>query len=330
MDISLGQAIGGYSINLSAERLSSPLSPSLTLLNGEGEVLANNAGIGGRANARIDYSFSEPGVHALRVEDVAGNGGGSYICHLNIVPTRPDFAIAVTPDNPNIGRGGTVLLTVSAIRRVGFTGEIALEVENLPPGMRASSGAILSEMEQGFITLTAASDAPLEHCVVRVIGLVKPLEGEAIRRAATPVEIYRIQNRPLAMPRSSIVVSVTEAPNVTLSVSPDQVTIQPGKRVPLKVVVHRNSGPRRGLTLTVVGLPSGVRPQRRVTILRGNQTEATLVLEPNIVGAGITRRQNPFIGREFDTRPYDIVVNASVGQRLVASSPATKLSIANQ
>ena len=107
-------------------------------------------------------------------------------------------------------------------------------------------------------------------------------------------------------------------------------TIQPGKRVPLKVVVHRNSGPRRGLTLTVVGLPSGVRPQRRVTILRGNQTEAALVLEPNIVGAGITRRQNPFIGREFDTRPYDIVVNASVGQRLVASSPATKLSIANQ
>ena len=117
-----------------------------------------------------------------------------------------------------------MLLTVSAIRRVGFTGEIALEVENLPPGMRASSGAILSEMEQGFITLTAASDAPLEHCVVRVIGLVKPLEGEAIRRAATPVEIYRIQNRPLAMPRSSIVVSVTEAPNVTLSVSPDQVS----------------------------------------------------------------------------------------------------------
>jgi hypothetical protein len=51
------------------------------------------------------------------------------------------------------------------------------------------------------------------------------------------------------------------------------------------------------------------------------------VLEPNIVGAGVTRRQNPFIGRELDTRPYNIVVNAAVRQQIVASSPATKLSI---
>ena len=36
--------IGGYSLTVSAERLNSPLSPSLTLLNARGEVLANNAG----------------------------------------------------------------------------------------------------------------------------------------------------------------------------------------------------------------------------------------------------------------------------------------------
>ncbi|MDE0556340.1 MAG: hypothetical protein OXI24_19170, partial [Candidatus Poribacteria bacterium] len=67
--------IGGYSLAASAELLNSPLSPSLTLLNSEGQVLANNAGIGGRRNAIIDYSFNQPGLYAVRVEDIAGNGG---------------------------------------------------------------------------------------------------------------------------------------------------------------------------------------------------------------------------------------------------------------
>ena len=51
--------IGGYSLTVSAERLNSPLSPSLTLLDANGQVLANNAGIGGRRNAIIDYSFNQ-------------------------------------------------------------------------------------------------------------------------------------------------------------------------------------------------------------------------------------------------------------------------------
>ena len=40
-------ALGGYSIDVSAERLGSSLSPSMALLNARGEVLANNAGIAG-------------------------------------------------------------------------------------------------------------------------------------------------------------------------------------------------------------------------------------------------------------------------------------------
>ena len=155
--------IGGYSLTASAELLNSPLSPSLTLLDANGQVLANNAGIGGRRNAIIDYSFNEPGVYAMRVEDIAGNGGAGYVYHLDVRPTKPDFAISVTPDNPNIGRGGTGLLDVTLQRRVGFTEPILLSVENLPPGVTASESAILSGAgtTRGYITLTAAPDAEL-------------------------------------------------------------------------------------------------------------------------------------------------------------------------
>ena len=320
-------SIGGYSMDLSAERLGSPLSPSLTLLNSRGEVLANNAGIGGGRDARIDFSFPGPGVYMLRVEDITGAGGDGHIYHLSVVPTRPDFSISVTPDNPNIGRGGTVVLTVTADRRVGFSGEISLEVLNLPPAVTASSGAILKEMGEGIITLTAAPDAPLKHRVVQVVGTVMPLTGELVKRAASPIEFYRLANQLLPVQRSSVVVSVTEPPNVILSVSPENLTIAPETPVPLRVIAQRKPGSQQILTLALLGLPPGIRSRQLNTILGGDQTEATIVLEPNIVGAGVTARQNPFIGRELATLPYNVVVIASVGQQIIASSPPAKLSI---
>ena len=319
--------IGGYSIELSAEELNSPLSPSLTLLNAAGDVLANNAGAGGRRNAIIDYSFTQPGIYAVRIEDIAGKGGAGYLYHLNVRPTTPDFVISVTPDNPNIGRGGTVLLEVSLQRRVGFTEPIRLSVENLPAGITASESAILSSggTNVGYLTLTAAPDAELAHSVAQVIGTVTTAAGQTLQRAATPVEVYRIQNNPLTVQRKNVVVSVTEAPPVRLSTVPEEITITPGSPVDIVVKVERQSGNRQNLNLTAVGLPNGVRLQRRTTVLQKHQTETTLTLVPNIIATGSNElRRNPFIGNP-QVLPYTVVINAAVGQRRVGSSPAIKL-----
>ena len=321
--------IGGYSMSVSAERLNSPLSPSLTLLNARGEVLANNAGVSGRRNAIIDYSFNEPGDYAVRIEDIAGKGGPGYVYHLDARPTTPDFALSVTPDNPNVGRGGTVLLTVNLQRRVGFTEPIQLFIENLPPDMTASEGAILSSggVTQGYITLTAAPDAELTHRVVQVVGRVRTAVGSEYRRAATPVEVYRIQNNDQTVQRKSVVVSVTETDPIVLSTELSEVVVTPDTNVDITVKVARPPGHRQNLNLTVAGLPFGVRLRRQNTILQKGEIEATLTLMPNIVTAGTTfnqLRRNPFIGTQ-QARPYTVVVNASVGQRVVASSPAIEL-----
>ena len=321
--------IGGYSLTVSAERLNSPLSPSLTLLSARGEVLANNAGVGGRRNAIIDYSFDEPGVYAVRIEDIAGNGGPGYVYHLDARPTMPDFAISVTPDNPNIGRGGTVLLEVTLQRRVGFTEPIRLSVENLPPGITASDSAILSGtgVTQGYITLTAAPDAELTHRVVHVVGAVTTATGNEYRRAATPVEVYRIQNNDQTVQRKNVVVSVTETASIMVSTELQEVVVTPDTPIDIPVKVERQNGNRQNLNLTAVGLPFGVRLQRRTTVLRKNKTEAILKLMPNIITTGTTGnqlRRNPFVGTQ-QTLPYTIVINASVGRRIVASSPAIKL-----
>ena len=337
--------IGGYSLTASAELLNSPLSPSLTLLDAEGQVLANNAGIGGRRNAIIDFSFNQPGVYAVRVEDIAGNGGAGYVYHLDVRPTTPDFAIAVTPDNPNVGRGGTVLLEVTLQRRVGFTEPIQLSVENLPPGITASEGAILSStgVTQGYITLTAAPDAELTHRVVQVVGSVTTTAGNEYQRAAMPVEVYRIQNNDQTVQRKNVVVSITETAPIILATTlgkdgnaegfpePLEVIVTPDGSVDITVKVTRQRGNRQNLNLTAVGLPLGVRLQRRTTVLRRNQNEATLTLVPNIITTGTggnQLRRNPFAGTQ-QALPYTVVINAAVGQRRVASSPGIKLWLGN-
>ena len=321
--------IGGYSLTLSAERLNSPLSPSLTLLNAMGEVLANSAGVSGRRDAVIDYSFSQPGTYAVRIEDITGKGGAGYVYHLDARPTTPDFAISVTPDNPNIGRGGTMPLSVTLQRRVGFTDPIRLSVENLPPDITASESAILSGAgaTEAYITLTAAPDAELTHRVVQVVGVVATAAGNEYRRTATPVEVYRIQNNDQTVQRKNLVISVTEVAPITLSTGLESVVVSPGAPIEIPVNVVRQAGNRQTLNLTVVGLPFGVRLQRQNTPLQGHETETTLTLLPDIITGGTTMnqlRRNPFIGAS-ESRPYTIAVSASAGQRIVASSPAIQL-----
>ena len=122
-------------------------------------------------------------------------------------------------------------------------------------------------------------------------------------------------------------VSVTEPPNVILSIFPENLTIAPETPAPLKVIAQRKPGSQQMLSLALLGLPPGIRSRQLNTILGGDQTEATIVLEPIIVGAGITARQNPFMGRELATLPYNVVVTASVGQQIIASSPPAKLFV---
>lgn len=84
------------------------------------------------------------------------------------------------------------------------------------------------------------------------------------------------------------------------------------------------------MNLTVVGLPVGVTLQRQTTVLRRGSSEAIITLEPEIISGGNEQiRRNPFIGNQ-QTRPHTFVINASVGNRRVASSPAVKLWLGNR
>ena len=47
----------------------------------------------------------------------------------------------MSPENPNVPRGGTALVTVTLTRRDGFDGPVDVAADRLPPGVTAAPGA---------------------------------------------------------------------------------------------------------------------------------------------------------------------------------------------
>ena len=133
--------------------------------------------------------------------------------------------------------------------------------------------------------------------VVQVVGSVTTATGNEYRRAATPVEIYRIQNTIRLSNGKTLSSASRRTSPIVLSIELEEIVVTPDAPIDIIVKVDRQNGNRQNLNLTAVGLPFGVRLQRQNTLLRSNQTEATLTLVPNIIRAGNNElRRNPFIG----------------------------------
>ncbi len=131
-----------------ARRLDSPLDSVLTVTDAKGGRLGQNDDyvderfplVTHQADSRLSVRFTAAGDYLVHLADAQGKFGPDYAYRLVISPPRPDFALMVLPDNPRIAPGDQAVLSVHAIRRDGFDGEIRLTVEGLPPGFTSPPG----------------------------------------------------------------------------------------------------------------------------------------------------------------------------------------------
>ena len=149
-------------LEVQARRLGSPVDSMLYLYNAQGVELNRNdewvdpaeALLTHHADSRIVYAFPADGEYAVRIKDIQRHGGDEFAYRLQIVPPRPDFALLITPDNPRVSKGDTVFVTVRAVRKDGFAGEIALTAPNLPAGFLANNALIPAGQDQVRLALT--------------------------------------------------------------------------------------------------------------------------------------------------------------------------------
>jgi hypothetical protein len=179
---------------VSARRLNSPLDSLLRLTDAAGGELAVNddtedkgaALLTHQADSFLRFKLPAKGVYYLHLGDSQGKGGADYAYRLRISRPQPDFALRVVPASLNARAAATVPVTVYALRRDGFAGEIALTLKDAPAGFQLSGGVIPGGADSVRITLTM----PVSPEGPRGLSLVgrASIGGRDVRHAAVPAE----------------------------------------------------------------------------------------------------------------------------------------------
>lgn len=150
-----------------ARRLNSPLDSVLRLTDAAGKQLAFNddfedkgSGLNTHhADSYLRVTLPSSGTYYLHLGDTQHKGGEDYAYRLRVSAARFDFALRVVPSSISARAGAMVPVTVYALRKDGFSKEIALSLKDAPKGFSLSGGVIPADQDQVKLTLAVPGGA---------------------------------------------------------------------------------------------------------------------------------------------------------------------------
>ena len=120
--------------------------------------------------------------------------GPRHLYRVRISQDQPDFKLVVMaaanarPDGVNLSQGGHQALTVFALRKDGFTGDIALSVEGLPPDVSCPPQILGGSLRQTTLAIAADDDAAPWTGPIKVKGTAM-IHGHKLIREARPAGV---------------------------------------------------------------------------------------------------------------------------------------------
>jgi len=178
-----------------ARRLNSPLDSILRLTDATGKELASNddqpdksAGLTTHhADSYLRFALPADGTYFVHLDDMQRRGGPEYAYRLRIGAPRPDFELRVVPSSITVRGGATFPITVYALRKDGFNGEILLAAKDAPKGVSLSGARVPPGQDQVRLTLTLP---PLEESEPLTLSLEgrATVEGRQVVRPVVPAD----------------------------------------------------------------------------------------------------------------------------------------------
>ncbi|MDT8303332.1 MAG: hypothetical protein RQ760_17775, partial [Sedimentisphaerales bacterium] len=169
-------------------RLNSPLDSLLRLTDASGKVLewnddhvlkeshlhTNMMGLlTHHADSYVMAKLPTNGTYYVHLSDTQNHGGDAYGYRLRITAPRNDFALRVTPSNISMPAGGIVPISVYALRKDGFDGEIEVVLKDASAGFKLNGGLIPAGRDSVRMTLTAPANTPGRPVAVQLEGRVR-------------------------------------------------------------------------------------------------------------------------------------------------------------
>ena len=206
----------------------------------------DDGGPGYGKDSLVDFVAPADGDYFVRLRDVRGMGGEGYAYRLHIREPRPDFKLAVSPRNPNVPAGGTIPVTVTALRLEGYEGPIEVSLSNLPAGMKATKNTIAAGLTDATILLSAEAGLQLADAAPFEAHGRATINGKQVVHAANPEDHTKL-------------VSVMSKPDILMHSVSKVVEIEAGKTADVMVKVTRQNGFAGRVPVEVRDLPYRVR-----------------------------------------------------------------------
>ncbi|MHB1559098.1 MAG: hypothetical protein ACYC61_16725, partial [Isosphaeraceae bacterium] len=192
------------------------------------------------------------------IRDLQKRGGVGFPYRIVAEPLGPDFELATNDTEISVPKGGTATVGVT-VKRKGYSGPIALGVDNLPAGLSVRPGTIPAGQAAGVLTLSASADAHFAVTSLKLMGRGDGPLGRIERVSERPVVFAMQSNLPTSsMTEYGLVVAPAGPTPVVLEApaGPIEVAHGFGATVPVKVV--RSKGAEGTLAFAAPILPAGI------------------------------------------------------------------------
>jgi len=298
-----------------ARRVGSPLDSVIEVTDAAGRRIAFNddaddkgAGlVTHQADSRVTVTLPAAGNYRVRIGDRQHKGGLDYAYRLRISAPQPDFELRIAPAEINVGAGATVPITVVAVRKDGFSGDITVHLKDALPGFQLSGAMLPSGKDRLRLTLTA----PAVPAAMRREPFELALEGRAtiqgrqvIRRALPAEEMMQAFAYMHLVPSDALRVLVTNRGAVRVPmriVSPQPVTVAHGRPGRIRVTMPPGLKTFENLRLELSDPPAGL-SLGKVSLDRGD-AEFEVLADAALVKAG--ERGNLIVALSGERVPQD-------------------------
>jgi hypothetical protein len=177
-------------------RLNSPLDSLLRLTDASGKVLewnddyvlkdahlhTNMMGLlTHHADSYLMATLPQNGTYYVHLADTQNHGGDAYSYRLRITAPQNDFALRVTPSNISMLAGGIVPISVYALRKDGFDGEIEVVLKDTSIGFKINGNRIPAGRDSVRMTLMAPANTPGRPVALQLEGRVR-IDGRMVNR----------------------------------------------------------------------------------------------------------------------------------------------------
>jgi hypothetical protein len=207
----------------------------------------DDGGPGYGPDSRLDFVAPQDADYILHLKDVRNLEGPDFAYRLTLRDAVPSYQLEAGTENPNIPKGGSVPVTVSADRLEGYEGPIRVEVKGLPRGVSASAATIPEGQNSTVVVLSAGVDTPADGppSPIQIIG----------HGAVNGRDLMRVADADARLKLASVI----PPPDVMVMAEPSKIVVEPGKETTVTLRVTRQNGFKGRVPCDVLNLPPGVR-----------------------------------------------------------------------